>query len=290
MNKESTLSFIFIALFTNNIHAYNANNKCEILLKNGDNKKALIAAKTLDDKYDAYFCSAKANYRMKNYAISIEEFEKSNEYADLPVDQLYSYLYKGITERDSGDIETSTATLSKGLDTAALGNSKYMQMEHRFLYQLGKNALTAKDGLNAVDYFSKSLATSANDDERGNSFEGLSNAYFVLNKLDSAIEFAVKASTTYQRTGKLGQYADMQINIANYESAQENYTRALRIVSSLESFAKKNGGSYYEAKALFTKSQILLKQGNKEKSLDTFNKGKAIAKSIGADDLLSLVK
>tara|TARA_B100000035_G_scaffold315419_1_gene335982 strand:- start:6496 stop:7368 length:873 start_codon:yes stop_codon:yes gene_type:complete len=287
MNKEFTLSFIFITLFANNIYAYNANNKCEILLKNGDNKKAMIAAKELDNKYDAYFCSAKANYRMKNYAISIDEFEKSNKYADLPVDQLYSYLYKGIAERDSGDIETSTSTLTKGLDTAALGNSKYMQMEHRFLYQLGRNALVAQDGLNAVEYFSKSLATSANDDERGNSFEGLSNAYFILNKLNSAIEFGVKASTTYQRTGKLGNYADMQINLANYESAQKNYTRALRIINSLENFAKKNGGRYYEAKALITKSQILLTQGNKDMSLDSLNKGKAIAMSIGADDLLS---
>jgi tetratricopeptide (TPR) repeat protein len=162
-----------------------------------------------------------------------------------------------------------------------------MQMEHRFLYQLGKNALVAKDGLNAVDYFGKSLATSSNDDERGNSFEGLSTAYFISNKLDSAIEFGVKASTTYQRTGKLGEYADMQINLSNYESAQENYTRALRIITSLENFAKKNGGSYYEAKALITKSKILSKKGDKEKSEDILNKGKALAKSIGANDLLN---
>ena len=153
-------------------------------------------------------------------------------------------------------------------------------------YQLGKNALVAKDGLNAVDYFGKSLATSSNDDERGNSFEGLSTAYFISNKLDSAIEFGVKASTTYQRTGKLGEYADMQINLSYYESAQENYTRALRIITSLENFAKKNGGSYYEAKALITKSKILSKKGDKEKSEDILNKGKALAKSIGANDLL----
>jgi tetratricopeptide (TPR) repeat protein len=286
MNKEFTLSFIFITLFTNNIYAYNANNDCENLLKNGDNKKAIIAAKELTNKYDAYFCSAKANYRIKNYTIAINEFDESNKYAELPVDQLYSYLYKGITERDAGDIKTSTSTFTKGLDTAALGNSKYMQMEHRFLYQLGKNALVAKDGLNAVDYFGKSLATSSNDDERGNSFEGLSAAYFISNKLDSAIEFGVKASTTYQRTGKLGEYADMQINLSNYELAQKNYTRALRIITSLENFAKKNGGSYYEAKALITKSKILSKKGDKEESDDLLNKGKALAKSIGANDLL----
>ena len=52
---------------------------------------------------------------MKNYVAAINEFDESNKYAELPVDQLYSYLYKGITERDAGDIKTSTSTFTKCL-------------------------------------------------------------------------------------------------------------------------------------------------------------------------------
>ncbi|MFL3023683.1 MAG: tetratricopeptide repeat protein [Methylophilaceae bacterium] len=286
MNKEFTLSFIFITLFTNNIYAYNANNDCENLLKNGENKKAVVAAKRVKNQYDSYFCSAKANYRMKNYAAAINEFDESTKHADLPVDQLFSYLYMGITQRDNGDINTSTSTFTKGLNTAALGNSKYMQMERRFLYQLGQNALALDKGSDAVDFFSKSLVISANDDERGESFEGLSLAYFVSNKLDSAIEYGVKASTTFQRTGKLNEYAEMQIKLSNYESAQENYIRALRILTSLENFAKKNGGQYFQAKALLEKSLILNKQGHDEEATGAFKQGQAIAIEIGANDLL----
>ena len=141
MNKEFTLGFIFIALFSNNIYAYNSNNSCEKLLKNGKIEQALTAAKNVDSKYDANFCAAKAYYRLKNYQAATNAFDESSKHADLPVDQMFSFLYKGISQRDLGEVKSSAATLTKGLDTAALGNSKYLQMEQRFLYQLGLSAL-----------------------------------------------------------------------------------------------------------------------------------------------------
>ena len=51
---------------------------------------------------------------------------------------MFSILYKGIVERDLGEISTSTKTFTRGLETAKLGNSKYLEMEHRFLFQLGQ--------------------------------------------------------------------------------------------------------------------------------------------------------
>jgi tetratricopeptide (TPR) repeat protein len=286
MNKEFTLGFIFIALFSNNIYAYNSNNSCEKLLKNGKIKQALTAAKTVDSKYDANFCAAKAYYRLKNYQAASNAFDESSKHADLPVDQMFSFLYKGISQRDLGEVKASTATLTKGLDTAALGNSKYLQMEQRFLYQLGLSALAAKDGMTAVDYFVKSSVIAANDQERANSFKGLSQAFFMDNKVDSAIEYGVRASTTFQRTGDLGEYAEMQINLANYESVNENFPRAIRILDSLVDFAKTNGGEYFHAKALIAKSSILSKKGDAELSKTSFAEGQAIAKKIGAADLL----
>ncbi len=286
MKRELALSIIFISLFSSNIYAYDMNNMCEELLKKGDNKKAVIASKRVANKYDSSFCAAKAHYRMKNFESAVASFDESIGVADLPVDQLYSFLYKGIAQRDLEDFKASSATFTKGLNTAALGNSKYMQMEQRFLYQLGQNELANENGLEAIDYFSKSLTLAANDDERGDSFEGLSLAYYVSNKLDSAIEYGVKASTTFQRTGKLNEYAEMQVKMANYESIQKNYIRALRILNSLEDFAKKNGGRYFEAKALLEKSLIFTKQGHVDDATQSFKKGQAIAIEIGAQDLL----
>ena len=197
MKRESTLSYIFILLFSNGVYAYDANNKCENLLNAGANEKAIEESKKIEHKYDANFCAAKAYYRNGNLKASIAAFDESLKYPDLPIDQLFAYLYKGIAERDIGELKASSATFTKGLDTAALGNSKYMQMERKFLYQLGNNAIKDKNGFDAVDFYSKSLVISSNDDERAEGFAGLSVAYFQSNKIDQAIENGVKASTTY---------------------------------------------------------------------------------------------
>ena len=45
MKRESTLSYIFILLFSNGVYAYDANNKCENLLNAGANEKAIEESK-----------------------------------------------------------------------------------------------------------------------------------------------------------------------------------------------------------------------------------------------------
>ena len=66
------------------------------------------------------------------------------------------------------------------------------------------------------------------------------------------------------------EYAEMQINLANYESVNENFPRAIRILDSLVDFAKTNGGEYFHAKALIAKSSILSKKGDAELSITFF--------------------
>ena len=141
MKIENTLSFIIILLFTNNIYGYNLDNSCEKLIKNGEYLAAIEEAGSIKNQYDKNFCLGKAYYRENIYESAIKSFEKSEEYADLPADQMFSILYKGIAERDSGHLSTSSKTLTRGLETAKLGNSKYIEMEHRFIFQLGESTL-----------------------------------------------------------------------------------------------------------------------------------------------------
>ena len=286
MKRESTLSFIFILLFSNGVYSYDSNNQCEKLFNSGAYDKAIEEAKKLEHKYDANFCAAKAYYRKGDLAASIAAFDESQKHPDLPVDQLFAYLYKGIAQRDIGQLKASSATFTKGLDTAALGNSKYMQMERKFLYQLGNNAMQEDNGFDAIDFYGKSLAISSNDDERAEGFAGISSAYFKSNKIDQAIEYGVKASTTYQRTGMLSQYADMQLTLASYESINANYPRAIRLLQSIESFARTNGSKYYEAKALLALADVYDASKQLLLATEVRGKGKDLAESIGADDLL----
>ena len=288
MKIESTLSFIIILLFTNNIYSYNSDNLCEKLINNGDNLAAIEAANKIKNQYDKNFCLGKAYFSENMYQQSIKAFQESEKHADLPADQMFSILYKGTVERDSGQISTSSKTFTRGLETAKLGNSKFIEMEHRFLFQLGKSMLAEEKYDDSVDYFSKSIVTSFNDDDRADGYKGLSKAYYGKKKLDKSIEYALKASNMYLKTGALNEYADLHVILSTYHLEAGASDRALKILIKLEKFAVDNGSQYYEAKALLRQSLVSKSNGDILKSNETFKKGIAIAKTIGASDLLSI--
>ena len=286
MKIENTLSFIIILLFVNNIYAYNSNNSCEKLIKNGENIAAIEAANKIENEYDRNFCLGKAYFRENIHGLAIKAFEKSEKYADLPADQMFSILYKGISERDSGQLSISSKTFTRGLETAKLGNSKYLEMEHRFLFQLGESTLAEAKYDDSVDYYSKSIVTSFNDDDRADGYKGLSRAYYGKKKLAKSIEYALKASNMFLKVGDLGEYADLRLNLSALHLEDSAPERSLKILIKLEQFAVKNGSQYYEAKALLEQSLIFKSKGDLSMSSSTLKKGNAIANKIGAKDLL----
>jgi len=286
MKIENTLSFIIILLFTNNIYSYNSDNLCEKLINNGDNLAAIEAANKITNQYDKNFCLGKAYFSENMHQQSIKAFQESEKHADLPADQMFSILYKGTVERALGQISTSSKTFTRGLETAKLGNSKYIEMEHRFLFQLGKSTLLEKKYDDSVDYFSKSIVTSFNDDDRADGYKGLSNAYYGKKKLSKAIEYVLKASNMYLKTGALNEYADLQVILSSYHLEDGAPDRSLKNLIKLEKFAVNNGSQYYEAKALLEQFLVSKAIGDLLNANKTFKKGKSIAKAIGANDLL----
>ena len=232
----------------------------------------------------------KAYYRSNMHDVAVKAFADSEESAKLPVDQMFSMLYKGIAERDLGEISSSTKPFTKGLETAKLGNTKYLQMERRFLYQLGQNYLAKKDYLEAIDFFAKSTVVSANDNERAEGYDGLAMAYYGKKKSTKAIEYGLKAANTYRKVGAYNEYADAQIKLSTYHLGDDAPDRALDVLQKLERFAKDNGSRYYEAKALLEQSLLFKHKNEEQKAIESFNIGTDIAKEIGAKDLLSTTK
>jgi len=287
MKREITLTLIINLLFINNLYSYNNKNKCEDYLSKDKPAEAINAAKSLTSKYDSNFCEAKAKYYQNDYAGAIESFEESIKHAELQADQMYAILYKGIAQRDSNKIKASTKTFKYGLETAKLGNSKYMQMEQKFLYQLGLSLTEMKDYFNATDYLTKSLMIAANDDERAESYNSLAVAHAANKKFAKSVEFGLKAANTYQRSGHRGKYADAIFNLSNYHFLDGNSSKALSLLENLERFARDNGSEYYQAKALFEKSSLYLKLDKLSESDLSLKSAQSISIKIGATDLIT---
>jgi tetratricopeptide (TPR) repeat protein len=284
MIKQLTLILSFTLLYSNNIFAYNVNNECEKQLNKGKFEEALKAASSVKDKYDSNFCKGKANFRLRNNDQAIMDFEIAEKEASIQADQMQAILFKGITQRDSGDFKGSNKTFIYGFQTAELGNSKYLQYEHRFLYQLGINMLRTKEFLDAQDYYTRALVLASNDNERAVCYEGLAQTYFYRNKASKAVEYGLRATLMFQKTGMLGEYADSSIELSRYYYLDKNQTKAIDTLKKLEKFCIDNGGEYYLAKTLIAQVELYTKIGDEKAAAESKKNAQIVMQRLGIED------
>jgi len=284
MIKQLTLILSFTLLYSNNIFAYNVNNECEKQLNKGKFEEALKAASSVKDKYDSNFCKGKANFRLRNNDQAIMDFEIAEKEASIQADQMQAILFKGITQRDSGDFKGSNKTFIYGFQTAELGNSKYLQYEHRFLYQLGINMLRTKEFLDAQDYYTRALVLASNDNERAVCYEGLAQTYFYRNKASKAVEYGLRATLMFQKTGMLGEYADSSIELSRYYYLDKNQTKAIETLKKLEKFCIDNGGEYYLAKTLIAQVELYTKIGDEKAAAESKKNAQIVMQRLGIED------
>ena len=284
MIKQLTLILSFTILYSNNIFAYNVNNECEKQLNKGKFEEALKAASSVKDKYDSNFCKGKANFRLRNNDQAIMDFEIAEKEASIQADQMQAILFKGITQRDSGDFKGSNKTFIYGFQTAELGNSKYLQYEHRFLYQLGINMLRTKEFLDAQDYYTRALVLASNDNERAVCYEGLAQTYFYRNKASKAVEYGLRATLMFQKTGMLGEYADSSIELSRYYYLDKNQTKAIDTLKKLEKFCIDNGGEYYLAKTLIAQVELYTKIGDEKAAAESKKNAEIVMQRLGIED------
>ena len=280
MIKQLTLILSFTLLYSNNIFAYNVNNECEKQLNKGKFEEALKAANSVKDKYDSNFFKGKANFRLRNNDQAIKDFEIAEKEASIQADQMQAILFKGITQRDSGDFKGSNKTFTYGFQTAELGNSKYLQYEHRFLYQLGINMLRTKEFLDAQDYYTRALVLASNDNERAVCYEGLAQTYFYRNKASKAVEYGLRATLMFQKTGMLGEYADS----SRYYYLDKNQTKAIETLKKLEKFCIDNGGEYYLAKTLIAQVELYTKIGDEKAAAESKKNAEIVMQRLGIED------
>jgi|TARA_B110000008_G_scaffold36304_1_gene32756 tetratricopeptide (TPR) repeat protein len=281
MIKQITLILSFILLYSNNIFAYDVNNQCEKQLNKGKYEEALKAANSVKNKYDSNFCKGKANFRLRNNDQAINDFEVAEKEASIQADQMQAILFKGITQRDSGDFKGSSKTFTYGFQTAELGNSKYLQYEHRFLYQLGINMLRTKEFLDAQDFYTRALVLASNDNERAVCYEGLAQTYFYRNKGPKAVEYGLRATLMFQKTGMLGEYADSSIELSRYYYLDKNQTKAVDTLKKLEKFCIDNGGEYYLAKTLIAQVELYTKIGDEKAAAESKKNAETVMQRLG---------
>ena len=283
MIKQLTLITFFNLLFLNNVFAYNSENNCEKELSKNDYKKAKQEAEKLinNDPFSGNFCMAKVLFSENKAQESIALFEKTEKLAQHPADQMLSIMFKGLAYKENNDLKQSFSIFSTGYETAKLGNSKFVQFERRFLIQMGDVKEKEKDNEKAYEYFAMALKSSSNDDERAESYDRLAKSAASQGFYDRAREYSLKGSIMYQKSGYLGEFAELTILKGEYEVLDNDYEKGIRTLKDLEELCIEAGGDYYLAK-----TYLKLYKLSKEDKDVYLAKAKEVATRIGADDLI----
>ena len=283
MIKQLTLITFFNLLFLNNVFAYNSENNCEKELSKNDYKKAKQEAEKLINNYpfSGNFCMAKVLFSENKAQESIALFEKTEKLAQHPADQMLSIMLKGLAYKENNDLKQALSIFSTGYETAKLGNSKFVQFERRFLIQMGDVKEKEKDNEKAYEYFAMALKSSSNDDERAESYDRLAKTAASQGFYDRAREYSLKGSIMYQKSGYLGEFAELTILKGEYEVLDNDYEKGIRTLKDLEELCIEAGGDYYLAK-----TYLKLYKLSKEDKDVYLAKAKEVATRIGANDLI----
>ena len=283
MIKQLTLITFFNLLFFNNVFAYNSENDCEKELSRNDYVKAKQEAEKLinNDPFSGNFCMAKVLFSENKAQESIALFEKTEKLAQHPADQMLSIMFKGLAYKENNDLKQALSIFSTGYETAKLGNSKFVQFERRFLIQMGDVKEKEKDNEKAYEYFAMALKSSSNDDERAESYDRLAKSAASQGFYDRAREYSLKGSIMYQKSGYLGEFAELTILKGEYEVLDNDYEKGIRTLKDLEELCIEAGGDYYLAK-----TYLKLYKLSKEDKDVYLTKAKEVATRIGADDLI----
>lgn len=283
MNKKITLTIIANLLLINNLYAYNAGNDCEVQLKQNNIQEAKVAAQKLGatDEFSSTFCLAKIAYQEDKAKEAIAGFSEAEKKATHPSEQMLAIMFKGLAHKENGQLDESLNIFTNGYETAKLGNSKFVQFERRFLHQMGDVQEQQKKYDDAYESFAKALKLASNDEERGQSYDRLARGAANLKHYDRAREYSLKGAVMYQKSGYLGEFAELTLLKAEYEVMDDDYDAGIQTLNDLEQLCIDAGGDYYLAKTYLQLSKL-----SKENKEGYLAKAKTIAKKIGADDLV----
>jgi tetratricopeptide (TPR) repeat protein len=149
---------------------------------------------------------------------------------------------------------------------------------------LGINNLRTKEFLDAQDYYTRALVLASNDNERAVCYEGLAQTYFYRNKASKAVEYGLKASLMFQKTGMLGEYADSSIELSRYYYLDKNEVKAIDTLKKLEKFCIDNGGEYYLAKTLIAQVELYTKIGDDKAAAVSKKNAEIVMQRLGIED------
>lgn len=294
MNLEKTFKklpilLLLIGLNLNAAELSELNTNCTQALSQGDINKAISASNEIlkidANNRDGLLCKGRALGAQGHYQESLSVLELGAEQSKEPFEQIIAYLLIGNLHKENKQYSTAMESYKKSLALCLQeNNQKFSHINYNLIgeTQALNNNLDA-----ALISYKAGEKIAMNDKEHADTDERLANTYSALGQHDLAIEYQVKVILLQKRSGTLDQNANASMEMGRIYTAAKEYKNAERTYLKLIQFAKDNGGAYYEAKANMGLAQTKLAMGDMTAAKSLLADSEKIAKSIGADDLMT---
>lgn len=283
MKLQVTLSLVVIYMFINNVYANTTEvNSCKLALEKGDIATALVQADIAlninkDDK-DALICQGRALGAKGDFNGALTAFKLAEVQSSDAFDKTISTLLIGNTYRSLKQYEMSLNSYQQTILNAKAAKSQAFE---RIGHNATGNVYFEENQLaQALDSFMASSKLSANDNERGESYEAIALTYHNMNQHDLALEYQIKAYMMHAAVGTLDQFAHTSIELGRYHLLTKHYISAENTLNKIIKIAKEQGGAYYEAKASYILAKVRVATGDIPAANALIEHAKSIAKNI----------
>ncbi|MGV3582870.1 MAG: tetratricopeptide repeat protein [Methylophilus sp.] len=282
MKLGKALTLLSTTLFLNTVYAASDNaSSCNKAYEQMDLvSAATFASKALSinqhDK-DALICQGRVLSVQGKLDDALSSFKLADQESKDAFDKTIIALVTGHAYKDAAQYEQAVASYERSLEQAKIARSK--AFERVAQQSIGNVYLKAMQYESALTSFLAANTLSANDNERGESYESVAQTYHLLGQHDSALEYQIKAFLMHEKAGTLDQYAHSSIELGRYYAAVKNFVSAERTLNKIIKFAKDQGGAYYEAYGYCILAQVKSATGDLVTAKKLIEQAKQIAKT-----------
>lgn len=288
MKSLITLTFISTTLLLNNVNAMDsAMSACNQAVEKGDAATALslsskVLSKNKNDK-DALICQGRALSAQGDLSGAVTSFKAAIDNSVDVFDKTVASILMGNAYKVARQYDQATASYQQSLAFAqADKNQKFERISQNLI---GDAYFSDKKFEQALAAYTLANKLSANDNERGESFENIALMHHRLGQHDSALEYQIKAYLTHEKVGTLDQYAHSSIELGRYYTLTKNYLSAESTLNKIIKFAKEQGGAYYEAQGSYLLAKVKVATGDVESAKALVQNAKLIAKNANDNAL-----
>jgi len=280
MKLQNTLTFIFTSLIINNVYAMNADiSKCNEAVDKRDAPAALTyannALKANKNDKDALICKGRALSVSGDVNGAVAALKTAADLSVEPIDKMVVAILTGNVYKKAKQYDLAINSYNQA---ASLANSQKNKNYERISINLtGDSYFEAQKYAEALVAYTAASKLTANDNERGESYENIAITHHKLNQNDLALEYQIKAYFAHQNVGTLDQYAHSSAELGRYYTIGKNYIAAENTLNKIIKLAKEQGSAYYEAQGYYLLAKVKVATGDKASAVVLIEKANKIA-------------